>query len=149
MALPPFFRGVSGGRTNGKQGKCGHACYFCSPRGLQKRLLGSLPKPGFGTRQHKLRYATLGQNVPKSARSVVPPLPTKSYDFAGHPTPKVICLRHRSLSLLFLFALAVRGTQQMVDIGPDRHDLPHFLLCRAVLGIERLFPRRQLAAFSF
>ena len=22
MALPPFFRGVSGGRTNGKQGEC-------------------------------------------------------------------------------------------------------------------------------
>ena len=26
MALPPFFRGVSGGRTNGKQGKCSHTC---------------------------------------------------------------------------------------------------------------------------
>ncbi len=62
---------------------------------------------------------------------------------------QVICLRHRSLSLLFLFVLAVRDTQQMVDIGLDRHGLPHFLLCRAVLGIERLFPRRQLAAFSF
>ena len=119
------------------------------PGGMQKRLLGSLPKPGFGTRQHKLRYATLGQNVPKSARSVVPPLPTKSCDFAGHPMPKVICLRHRSLSLLFLFALAVRDTQQMVDIGLDRHGLPHFLLHRAVLGIERLFPRRQLAALFF
>ena len=62
---------------------------------------------------------------------------------------KVICLRHRSLSLLFLFALAVRDAQQMVDVGFDRHGLPHFLLRRAVLGIERLFPRRQLAAFFF
>ena len=60
------------------------------PGGLQKRLLGSLPKPGFGT-------------------------------FC----PKVICLRHRALSLLFLFALAVRDTQQMVDVGLDRHGLPH------------------------
>ena len=77
-----------------------------------KRLLGSLPKPGFGTFY-----------------------------------PKVICLRHRALSLLFLFALAVRDAQQMVNVGLDRHGLPHFLLRRAVLGIERLFPRRQLAAF--
>ena len=112
-------------------------------------LVGEPPKPGFVTRQHKLRYATLGQNVPKSARSVVPPLPTKSCDFAGHPMPKVICLRHRALSLLFLFVLAVRDTQQIVDIGLDCHGLPHFLLCRAVLGIERLFLRRQLAAFFF
>lgn len=106
---------------------------------MQKRLLGSLPKPGFGTHRHKRRYAALEQNVLKSARSVVPPL----------PMPKVICLRHRALSLLFLFALAVRDTQQMVNVGLDRHGLPHFLLRRAVLGIERLLPRRQLAAFFF
>ena len=48
------FCSVLGQRTNGKQGKCDHTCYFCSPRGPQKRLLGSLPNPG-----------TLGQNVPK------------------------------------------------------------------------------------
>lgn len=48
------FCAVLGQRTNGKQGKCGHTCYFCSPRGPQKRLLGNLPKPG-----------TSGQNVPK------------------------------------------------------------------------------------
>ena len=114
MALPPFFRGISGGRTNGKQGKCSHTCYFCIPAGLQKRLLGSLPKPGFGT-------------------------------FC----PKVICLRHRALSLLFLFVLTVRDAQQMVNIGLDRHGLPHFLPCRAILDIECLFPRRQLAAFFF
>ena len=48
--LPPFFREFSGGRTNGKQGKCSHTCYFCVPAGCKKRLLGSLPKPGdFGT----------------------------------------------------------------------------------------------------
>ena len=47
------------------------------------------------------------------------------------------------------FALAVRDAQQMVDICLDRHGLPHFLLRRAVLSIERLFPRRQLAAFFF
>ena len=63
--------------------------------------------------------------------------------------PKVNCLRHRRLSLLFLSALAVRDAQQMIDIGLDRHGLPHLLLRRAVLGIERLFLRRQLAAFFF
>ena len=68
---------------------------------------------------------------------------------SGHRDQKKHCLRHRALSLLFLFALAVRDTQQMVNVGLDRHSLPHFLLRRAVLSIERLFPRRQLASFFF
>lgn len=42
---PPFFAPISGPARNGKQGKCGHTCYFCSPRGPQKRLLGSSPNP--------------------------------------------------------------------------------------------------------
>ena len=45
--------------------------------------------------------------------------------------------------------LGVRDAQQMVDVGFDCHGLPHFLLRRAVLGVKRLFPRRQLAAFFF
>ena len=40
-----FFALSWGQRTNGKQGKCGHTCYFCSPRGQQKRLLGASPNP--------------------------------------------------------------------------------------------------------
>ena len=63
--------------------------------------------------------------------------------------PKVICLRHRALSRLFLFALSSRNARQMVVVGLDRHGLPRFLLRRTVLGIERLFPRRQLAAVFF
>ena len=59
------------------------------------------------------------------------------------------CLRHRRLSLLFLSALAVRDAQQMIDIGLDRHGLPHLLLRRSVVSVECLFPRRQLAAFFF
>ena len=62
---------------------------------------------------------------------------------------KVICLRHRRLSLLFLSVLAVRDAQQMIDIGLDRHGLPHLLLRRSVVSVECLFPRRQLAAFFF
>ena len=112
--MTSVFCAIFGLARNGKQGECIDTHYFCAPRGPQKYLLGSLPKPGFGTK-----------------------------------CPKVICLRHRSLSLLFLFVLAVCDAQQMVDVGLDRHGLPHFLLRRAVLGIERLFPRRQLAAFFF
>ena len=110
----PFFCAIFGVARNGKQGECIDTRYFCAPRGLQKCLLGSLPKPGFGT-------------------------------FC----PKVICLRHRALSLLFLFALAARNAQQMVNVGLDRHGLPHFLLRRSVISVECLFPRRQLAAFFF
>ena len=149
MTPPPFFRGVSGVRTNGKQGKCGHTCYFCIPAGCKNTCWGASPNPALGlvsTNSAMLLWDKMSQ---KSARSVVPPLPTKSCDFAGHPMPKVICLRHRSLSLLFLFVLAVRDTKQMVDVGLDRHGLPHFLLRRAALGIERLFLCRQLAAFFF
>ena len=50
---------------------------------------------------------------------------------------------------MFLFVLAVRDTQQMVDIGLDCHGLPHLLLRRSVVSVECLFPRRQLAAFFF
>ena len=149
MTPPPFFRGISGGRTNGKQGKCSHTCYFCIPAGCKNACWGASPNPALGlvsTNSAMLLWDKMSQ---KSARSVVPHLPTKSCDFAGHPMPKVICLRHCALSLLFLFALAVRDAQQMVNVGLDRHGLPHFLLRRAVLGIERLFLRRQLAAFFF
>ena len=42
----PFFCAVFGVARNGKQGECIDTRYFCAPRGLQKCLLGSLPKPG-------------------------------------------------------------------------------------------------------
>ena len=45
MALPPFFRGISGGRTNGKQGKCSHTCYFCIPAGCKNAYWGASPNP--------------------------------------------------------------------------------------------------------
>ena len=45
MALPPFFRGVSGVRTNGKQGKCSHTCYFCIPAGCKNACWGASPNP--------------------------------------------------------------------------------------------------------
>lgn len=59
MALPPFFRGVSGVRTNGKQGKCSHTCYFCIPAGCKNACWGASPNP-----------ATSGQVVPKLWRAV-------------------------------------------------------------------------------
>lgn len=43
-----------GKRTNGKQGKCSHTCYFCTPWGPAKTLVGEPPQT-----------QPLGQNVPK------------------------------------------------------------------------------------
>ena len=54
---PPFFAPISGPARNGKQGKCGHTCYFCSQRGPQKRLLGSLPKPSSAQAPHLSQLA--------------------------------------------------------------------------------------------
>ena len=54
-----------------------------------------------------------------------------------------------SLPLLFLILAPVRHAQQMVNIGLDRHGLPHFLLGSPVLGVQGLFLRRQLAALFF
>ena len=48
MALPPFFRGISGERTNGKQGKCSHTCYFCIPAGCKNACWGASPNPALG-----------------------------------------------------------------------------------------------------
>ena len=41
MALPPFFRGVSEGRANGKQGKCIDTCNFH----VAEMLVGVPPNP--------------------------------------------------------------------------------------------------------
>ena len=54
-----------------------------------------------------------------------------------------------SLPLLFLILASVRHAQQIVNIGLDRHGLPHFLLGCPVLGVQGLFLRRQLAALFF
>ena len=107
-------RKVSGERTNGKQGKCSHTCYFCIPAGCKNACWGASPNPALWDKMSQSN-----------------------------------CLRHRRLSLLFLSALAVRDAQQMIDIGLDRHGLPHLLLRRSVVSVECLFPRRQLAAFFF
>ena len=54
-----------------------------------------------------------------------------------------------SLPLLFLILAPVRHAQQIVNVGLDRHGLPHFLLGGPVLGVQGLFLRRQLAALFF
>lgn len=104
--------------------------------------------PGYALTASRASVATLAIFASRRDAKMLIGEPPQTRHF-GTKCPKVICLRHRSLSLLFLFVLAVRDTQQMVDVGLDRHGLPHFLLRRAVLGIERLFPCRQLAAFFF
>ena len=114
MALPPFFRGISGGRTNGKQGKCSHTCYFCIPVGCKNACWGASPNPA------------LRDKMSQSKLSASPSLP-----------------------LLFLILAPVRHAQQIVNVGLDRHGLPHFLLGCPVLGVQGLFLRRQLAALFF
>ena len=114
MALPPFFRGVSGVRTNGKQGKCSHTCYFCIPAGCKNACWGASPNPA------------LRDKMSQSKLSASPSLP-----------------------LLFLILAPVRHAQQIVNVGLDRHGLPHFLLGGPVLGVQGLFLRRQLAALFF
>ena len=44
--MTSVFCAIFGAARNGKQGECIDTRYFCAPRGLQKCLLGSLPKPG-------------------------------------------------------------------------------------------------------
>ena len=51
------FRGVSGGRTNGKQGKCGHTCYFCVPRGRKNACWGASPNPALRDKMSRSKLA--------------------------------------------------------------------------------------------
>lgn len=148
-AQPPFFCALEGQRTNGKQGKCGHTCYFCGPLGPQKRLLGSLPKPGtLGLVVTSYISFTSGQIVPKLTHSAAPPLPSKP-QFCGGPSVQSKLSASPSLPLLFLILAPVCHAQQIVNVGLDRHGLPHFLLGGPVLGVQGLFLRRQLAALFF
>ena len=70
---------------------------------------------------------TSGQSVPKSRRDA-----------------PVVC--GLSLPLLGLIFPPVRHAEQMVNVGLDRHGLPHIGLGLAVLGIEGLFLFRELPA---
>ncbi len=66
----------------------------------------------------------------------------------GQKCPKS-WLRHCRLSRLFLIGAPVRKAEQMVDVGLDRHGLPHIPLGLPVLGIEGLFLVRQLPPLFF
>lgn len=58
-----FLHYFGGQRTNGKQGKCGHTCYFCSPRGRKNACWGASPNPA------------LRDKMSQSKLSVSPSLP--------------------------------------------------------------------------
>lgn len=68
---------------------------------------------------------SLGQNVPKRLAASPP------------------------LSRLFLIVPPVRQSEQMVDVGLDRHGLPHIPLGLPILGIEGLFLIRQFPPLFF
>ena len=44
-SVTSVFALCSGIARNGKQGRCGHTCYFCRAKGPAKMLVGELPKP--------------------------------------------------------------------------------------------------------
>ena len=99
-----------------------------------------------GTRRHKLRYATLGQNVPKSARFVAPPLPTKSCDFAGYPKSQGVFERRERRTrscwpvirqLIFNAALPHSGQRRSVT--------EHQLLCCGEAKTTSHIPRTKIA----
>ena len=118
-AYPPFFAPYSRSTQNGKQGRCGHTCYFCWAAGSAKMLVGELPKP-----------AGLRDKVSQS------------------PGAYAYCLRP-GLSLRSLIFPPVRVAEQMVNVRLDRHGLPHIRLGLAVLCIKGLFLFRQLPAGLF
>ena len=116
-------------------------------RKKRRYLRFSVGFPGNALTASRASVATLAIFASRRAAKTLvgEPPQTRLWDFLSQSN----CLRHCRLSLLFLFVLAVRDAQQMINIGLDRHGLPHLLLCRSVVSVECLFPRRQLAAFSF
>ena len=117
--MTSVFCAIFGLARNGKQGRCGHTCYFLVPLALRKCLLGSSPNPlDFGT------------NCPKV------------------PALCAYCLRP-GLTLRGLIFPPVRVAEQMINVRLDRHGLPHIRLGLAIFRIEGLFLSRQLLAGLF
>ena len=125
-------------RTNGKQGKCSRTCYFCIPWGLQKRLLGSLPKPGtlglVVTNFALLLRDKMSQN-PHAPLLILSPRSR----LRGDPYPQSLLSASPFLTAPVPYFRIVRQAEQMINIRLDCHGLPHFLLGRPVLGIEFFF----------
>ena len=117
--MTSVFCAIFGLARNGKQGRCGHTCYFLVPLALRKCLLGSSPNPlDFGT------------NCPKV------------------PARCACCLRP-GLSLLGLIFPPVRVAEQIINVRLDRHSLPHIRLGLSVLSIKGLFLFGELPALLF
>ena len=67
---------------------------------------------------------------------------------SGHGVQRLLSAAP-SLSLLGLILPPVRQAEEVIDVGLDRHRLPHFLLRRPVLSVEFFLPLRQLPALLF
>ena len=65
------------------------------------------------------------------------------------PCPEVPLSAVPSLPLLGLILPPSGQVEEVVDVGLDRHRLPHFLLCRPVLSVEFFLPLRLLPALLF
>lgn len=146
------FWGFSGDALTASRASVATLAIFASRGDCKNACWGASPNP----RRHKVRFVPFPPCGENCTRSLAPPLPAQpaALGLRGDPKlgtscPKVCCLRHRRLSLLFLIFALVRQTEQIIDIRFDRHSLPHFLLGRPVLGIEGFFPRRKFAALFF
>ena len=65
------------------------------------------------------------------------------------PCPEASLSAAPSLTLLGLTLPPAGQVEEMIDVGLDRHRLPHFLLRRPVLSVEFFLPLRQLPALLF
>jgi len=143
-----FSVGFPGNALTASRASVATLAIFASRRAA-KTLVGEPPQTRLWDSSAQTPLCYFGTKCPKIRPLRCASSPHKVLRLCGAPHAQSNCLRHCRLSLLFLFVLAVRDAQQMINIGLDRHGLPHLLLCRSVVSVECLFPRRQLAAFSF
>ena len=98
-----------------------------------------------GTRRHKLRYATLGQNVPKSAHFVAPPLPTKSCDFAGYPKSQGVFERwERRIRSCWPVIRQLIFNAALPHSGQRRSMMEHQLPCCGEVKTTSHIPRTKI-----
>lgn len=105
---------------NGKQGNCGHtvAIFTFRPSGQNAKICLLGSLPKPG----------FGPTWPEESASLC--------SLFSHP-----------LTFLLLLPARLRIAQQIINVRLYRRDLPHFLPCLPVLGIEPLFLLRQFPAF--
>ena len=144
-----FFCAIFGDCTKRQAGQVWPHLLFLRPEGAAKTLVGEPPQTRhFRTRRRKLHIVHFRTNCPKAHSFRCSSSPHKTTVLRG-PRFQSKLSASLSLPLLFLILAPVRHAQQIVNVGLERHGLPHFLLGCPVLGVQGLFLRCQLAALFF